>query len=139
MNAEDLKVRKYWLICLLMGVGMTLLQLMISFRSDSNGLQGKNWVFLGTVLFTIGFNYLFYRCAYKKSGTKFLMFFLIVVPISCLMTIYFHVMKYVPVTSYFPFYWVLQGLSWIVCAVQYGLNWKMRKINLRLQAKNLPA
>lgn len=138
MRLEDLQIRKYWLTSLFIGTVLTLVHLVIATRFDPTMVPFKTLILFLTTLFTMGFNYFFYVCAYKRYGTKLLTFFLILVPIFSMVTLYVYLFRSVPVSYYFPFYWVFQALSWVICAVQYVLNWKMRKINLRLKQQNLP-
>ena len=136
MNDSDRKVRKQWLIIL----GLSLV-----FSTLTNLFYIKNpWLVMlpmahygfaaATFLFQLVISYVFYRCIYKKPGTKLLFLFLIFTIASVLITPILYLSGLIKPPSPAPYYGIYltlnegMGIWWsIVC-------WKMRKINKRLKA-----
>ncbi|MBX7066772.1 MAG: hypothetical protein K1X28_06035 [Parachlamydiales bacterium] len=137
LNVEDLKVRKQWLVVFLLMTVMTIVHQIIVYQFDlklSDEIpMRKNIFLLISCAGMLAVNYLFYHCAYKKFGTKFLMFFLILSPLSLVSSAIIYLWGIVPYVNYFPGYWVLTVMSFALGIGLFVLNWKMRKINLRIK------
>lgn len=139
MNDTDLNVRKQWLI-LLFGIAFLNILLFFLIMSKeatpflSEGVRVLLYV-MNVVLLPLIYNYLIYRCAYKKPGTKLLSFILIASPIVFVwgggMLIYNLKQGFIPNPS--ALYWILQILAEVAFARWYFLCYKMKKINQRLQ------
>lgn len=124
------KIRKQWLVMLVLMTGMSIVHQIIAFQFDPaiSGMP-KFYALLFSCGGMVAFTYWFYHCAYKKRGTKFLTFFLILSPLSFAFSGALYLLGIVPFKNYFPFYWVLTGVSSIMGVVMFVLNWKMRKLN----------
>ena len=86
------KIKKKWLYALFVTCGLSMMFFYISFFTHSSfgDLVGRNLVIFMAVfqtVFMLGWAYIYYRCAYKKPGRKFLAFHLIITPISAIYTI----------------------------------------------------
>lgn len=136
MRPDDLKVRKQWRIILICMTLLTIAHQVIAYQFDPM-LQPKRAALIFSCAAIAALNIWFDHCAYRKLGTKFLMFFLILSPMTMLSTAILYLLKLHRFPNYFPFYWILTILSFSLGIALFILNWKMRKINLRISdAKN---
>ncbi|HSX11057.1 MAG TPA: hypothetical protein VLF94_05030 [Chlamydiales bacterium] len=143
MNENEIGVRKQWLFVLIAAAlersVYTFTQTLTEFKIYINDASMTPPVWLNYALAALVFgmplclNYLLYHCAFRKSGTKLLTFFLIMTPIGFIFGIRAYFVGKVPLpgSSWLWMYVVLDtGLAvWF-----YLLSWKMRAINKRRQA-----
>lgn len=145
MNENDRKVRKQWLILLVLSVLLananSLLQMqydpLYSTRDPSLD-QLMSLVKYGIATFgllsSLIFGWIAYRCAYKKPGTKLLTFFLLLTVSSIAITPILYLTGKMRPPVYIPYYGLYllvtqgMGLLWLIA------SWKMRQINKKLQA-----
>lgn len=137
MNDADLKVRKQWLFWLF---GLTLVNI-VSFLIDfpartlSGSILTKSLLLVQAIGCPLVYNYILYKCAYKKPGTKLLSFIIVASPILFVIGIFmfgFLIMKGdMPGPS--PLSWIMMILNQVLFFRWYYVCFKMKKINLRLQ------
>lgn len=135
MSEKDLRTRKNWLIVL---VALSLLALIQNFAAISLGEPEikflKPFILGFASLITLTMNYLLYRCAYKKPGTKFLMYCIIVTPIAVLFTLSSAIFtSNQPIFPKHPFLLMMNIGSMGLSLYLYVLHFKMRTLNKRLK------
>ena len=137
MNENDKKIRKQWLIVLILSITIPIVKILLQMRYDPLFAMFPRAQYASaalSLLAQIGFGYIVYYCAYKKPGTKILTFCLVMTAISLVVTPVLYLSGKIPPPVYIPFYGiyvlVTQGFG-----VLWGVAcWKMRAINKRLQA-----
>ena len=136
MTEKDLKIRKQWFAILVIMPTLGVAYNSYYFANDASMEILPVWyryTFVSLVIFgSLIFNYLLYRCAYKKPGTKFLSVLLVLTPLSLVGGIWAYISGSVPMPSsplLWGYTWFANGMAIVWCV----LNWKMRSINKRLQ------
>lgn len=136
MSEKDQKVRKQWLAILVL---LPLLSLSYNghyFTHDPSMDIFPVWykyTLASLVMFIpLLFNYILYRCAYKKPGTKLLTVLFFLAPLSLAAGIWAYVSGKAPMPSN-PLLWSYTWVSYGLTVLWWVLNWKMRKINKQLQ------
>ncbi len=136
MTEKDLKIRKQWLALLVIMPILNVAYNGYYFMNDPSMELMPVWyknTFVSFVIFgSLIFNYLLYRCAYNKPGTKFLSVLLVLTPLALAGGIWGYVSGRVPMPTN-PLLW---GYTWVangMAILWFVLNWKMRAINKRLQ------
>ena len=114
------KFRKFWMVYTTALVLVTLVVTVVQQVS----IVGNYYVSMVTAAVSLGGLYAYYRCAYKKPGTKYLMFVLIVAGLGGVFVIY-----RLFTTSPFPIALDLQTLSTLIW---YALTVKMYTVNRAL-------
>ncbi|NGX34677.1 MAG: hypothetical protein K1060chlam1_01030 [Candidatus Anoxychlamydiales bacterium] len=92
LDLVENKIKKNWLYALFVTCGLSMGFYYVSFFSNSTfrDLVGRNmfiFMIVFQTVFMLGWAYIYYRCAYKKPGRKFLAFHLIITPISSIFVI----------------------------------------------------
>jgi peptidoglycan/LPS O-acetylase OafA/YrhL len=143
MNEEDKKIRKYWFGLLwglyaLNAITTVFLQLYFDFSTGAVSGNIRYWTVAFSLLYMLASNYILYRCAYKKPGTKFLTVCLIITVISLVgMPIAYFFGKLYPYDQ-IPYYGVYLFLTEVAGVFWALLCWKMRKLNKKLRAIEHP-
>lgn len=83
----------------------------------------------GTLALSTLFFFIQYRCIYKKPGTKWLTFFIIVTPLSLAALAYSYFTS--PSAHHFP---VMDAISSLLSMIGFLFHLRMRRINKRLQS-----
>jgi hypothetical protein len=129
MNEDDQKIRKQWLIIWNLSFVINVLQLLFNVKNDSKMLelmQQGHFLILAILFSLIGsmfalFFYLGYRWAYKKHGTRFLIFCLGLSALGFLANPFFYTMG------------KITGLQWawanVVGLIWIAVNWRLFKVN----------
>lgn len=137
---ENQKIRKQWLILLLASMGFALVSMLLNFfYSPLKEIRSEAYIYfpvISGIVVGFGYNYLIYRCAYKKPGTRMLTFLLFYTPISTIYsiyTIYIAPPEFIPM---YPLFWVTGTIGTGLSVWMYVLNWKLRKVNLELKQVN---
>lgn len=136
MNQEDIKIRKLWLILVLVNL-LNLLPGYFFIRNDSNLSLTAQWVIPSIMIYVsaiyFAFSYLLYRCAYKKPGTKFLTFILV----SCVLSWISMGVQWArgSIDWNTPFHWTINVIQQILGICWFFLTWKMRVINKKLKSQ----
>ena len=138
MTEEQMKTKKQWLQAIFTIVGFNAIYSLYFTKNDLlfNAMPFwlKVYVIVCTFILPLGLYYLIYRCAYKKAGTKLLMFFLIFTPITVIGTVVASVMGKVPFPSgFWP--WTFYAISMGLTLWWYVMNWKLRAVNKVLKLK----
>lgn len=141
MSEEDKKLRSYWVKFLwaMTAFNMVTTAFFQLYFAVSKGDLPAAFRYGGVAFSMAGmlfFAYLLYRFAYKKRGTKFLTFCLIVTLFGFVGSPILYFQGRMPLADqipYYKFYFLFTqalGVAWFV------LCWKMRKINKKLRAQN---
>lgn len=77
--------------------------------------------------------YIVYRCAYKKPGTKYLTFCLIVGPITLIREIYTQFQQ--ALTDFNPVIFAVGAVYVVALVAWYIVGWKLRSINRQYQLR----
>jgi predicted membrane-bound spermidine synthase len=140
MTESDKKVRKSWL--LMLGVNVLLSGINMLFIENYDPVirtmpaAFHYGMFAFSMSVGIGFAYLLYHCAYKKPGTKFLVFCMTMSLLGLISApfLYFNgkigPLAQVPLYKMYLVATQLIGIVWVV------LCWKMRAVNHRRQSIN---
>jgi hypothetical protein len=125
MSEKDQLIRKMWIVS---SIVIHLGTLFLTYIQNVNWV-GKELLFYAySAFFTLFSTYLYYRCAYKKPGTKLLTYMLFAMPIFLL----FNGIQVA--TGHLSFLLSsLHPLQLIPMIWLYILSWKLRKINKKLQ------
>ena len=142
VKTEHEKIRKRWLISLLADTAMGIIVALLAyfnyglFQEISKYNNEFFSISMGFILSTLPFvlsYWISYHCAYKKRGTAWLMWTLIIIPIGMI----FGYPKHLPLflqliltwnTYEWPFIAIKTGLE-----IYYWINcWTLRKINLSM-------
>jgi hypothetical protein len=138
MNENDKKVRKQWFIVFIVSVLINCITttLQILFDPNTANIPLVKPIFMTVSLsILVTFNFIFYRCAYKKPGTKLLVFFLIMTIITLVITPIFYLTGKIqpPPHIPYPYYEIYVIMTQAMGGIWIVLCWRMRKTNLRLQ------
>lgn len=113
---------------------------MVSYFFQSRQLSNLNQLAIGGLaLFLIpllsqfAFSYIMYHCAYKKPGTKLLLFSFILTGFSVVLTPILYLLGFIKDPGYIPFYGIYLTLSETMGIFWAITCWKMRSINQRLK------
>lgn len=142
MNDADIKIRKQWLLCYTFGMLLSSFSLLLQGSKDPtlDLFPMGRYGYVSITLLAYGvFGYIFYRCAYKKPGTKLLMTCLLLTIPSLVLTPILYLKGIIKAPAYIPYYGTYLTLSqgvgfWWVIA-----SWRMRKVNKRLQKLSAPS
>lgn len=130
----DETVRKSWLVLLFTSTLFSIVTLFLMKSSQQNILPEKMQFFIqcGQVLLALAFNASFYYCAYRKQGTKFLLFSLVLTGISPFFNAFLYLTGRMDgALAAIPYYgWVIV-VSQLLGVLWFIFCWKMRKINLK--------
>ena len=85
------------------------------------------------ILSALAFGWIAFHCAYRKPGTKFLIFILILSGCGFVSTPIFYFSGHLPAPPYIPYFGTYLLLSQAIGIYWVFLSWKMRKINKRLK------
>jgi len=136
MSENDKKIRKQWLILWIYSLTVTvsalLLQQLLDPALDQIPSMVRYGMCMGSLLGVCGYGFISYHCIYKKPGTKFLVFFLILTAISLVSTPIFYLIGALR-ADYIPFYGAFVLVGQGVALWWFIISWKMRKVNKRLQ------
>ena len=142
MSEKDNKVRRQWLIVVFLSLLIAAFNAVMRFRYD-HSLDFFPLARYGFAFFSmagaLAFAYSAYYCAYKKPGTKLLVFCLLITTLSFISTLIFYLQGKLHPPAYIPYYGTYAittqglGLWWMILCL------KMRKINKRLQALSTPS
>lgn len=128
MTDKDKMIRKMWLLSyIIISIGEFIFRYSQQISPELIAFDVVSLIFSGIGAFLIV--YMYYRCAYKKPGTKLLTFSLVVFPIIVALKILLVVRGNVNLAQS-----GLHPLQMILAIWFYVLTWKMRKINKKLQA-----
>lgn len=138
LSAKDQKVRKQWLIALLVFSAPYLLAILAVlgmgaygyFSGDSSLNNLVFYAIVGFLALSLLGVYIPYRCAYKSPGLILLTIYLIFVPLMVLMNVY---RLWRNGFDIIPFVFFLFGTA--ISAWWYILSFKLRKINKNLRAQ----
>lgn len=137
MNENDLKIRKQWLVMWILSMSISFITMLLRLLFDHTpNLPPAVHYLTGTIsILAIGaFNYVAYRCIYKKPGTKLLTFSLIFSVITLPVTPILYLKGQIEPLPYIPYYGAFLFMTEVIGAVWIVVCWRMRKANKRLQA-----
>jgi hypothetical protein len=142
MNEDDQKMRAYWAKFLW---GMTAFNMVTTafFQTRFDFSMGAfspafRYGQLAVMLIVMPLvAYFLYHCAYKKMGTKFLTFCLVVTLLNFVASPAFYFLGMVPFADQIPYYKFYLLIGEAIGIVWFVLCWKMRKLNKKLRAQNL--
>ncbi len=136
MNENEVITRKQWLTVLIASGVLNLCYFASQTPGNPAYSQFPEWVSYLILaingLSLLLFSYIFYRCIYRKPGTKLLMFILITAPIAMFAAILGYISGKVPLPSN-TWLWAHTLVSNVLGVWWYILNLKMRRINKKLQ------
>ena len=141
MNQNDNRIRKQWLLCYAFGLLLSIFSLTLQAGKDPTldlFPMGRYGYVIVVLLAYVLFGYIFYRCAYKKPGTKLLMTCLVFTIPSLVLTPILYLKGIIRAPAYIPYYGAYlllsQGLGvWWVIA-----SWRMRQVNKRMRNLSTP-
>lgn len=125
MTDKDKKIRILWLISIIVISIGNLIYAQIN--EKLYGTFSPISIIIEVIIVAI-FLYIYYRCAYKKPGTRLLTFSLIITPIFVIINIVMLTLGIVTFqqSGFHP-------LQFIATIWMYVLTWHMRSINKKLQ------
>ncbi len=140
MDEKDKKFKSFWLAAI---IALTLFNLVFTLLQTNEVFQ-KNSILqsvpvfsltlnITTTITTLLFLFAIYYCSYRKPGTKLLTFMLISYPAGVVITMIMAILGKMPIE--------FQSLSAVTITILqqaaalwiFTLNWKVRKINLKLR------
>jgi hypothetical protein len=137
---EQQKIRRQWLILMLASMGFASVSIVLNFfYSSLKEILPAPYLYAPAIfgiVVGVGFNYLFYRCAYKKPGTRILTFLLFYSPLATVYSSYTLYNTPLEVIQIFPFFWTIGIIGTILSVWMYVLHWKLRKVNIELKNAN---
>ncbi len=146
LNLSKNQVRSYWLIGLLITYSFSFILIFLSLQHFLN-LSLNSYIKYISILLTISINciflYAYYYCAYKKSGRKLLVFFLITTPLfiiwGILSKFYLSPELYENINNHNSFFWTVFTLDKIFFIAFYILSIKLFKQNKRSKESSKPS
>lgn len=129
-----MKVRKQWLTTLIL---LTIIHFFYFCFHTPQPNEAPKWLnqfmFANLLITPLIFNYIIYRCAYRKPGTKLLTFLMVIGPIVYLGSLAAYFFGKIPIPPNTWWYWPYNVLDYALVAWWYLLHWKLRPINKRMQ------
>jgi hypothetical protein len=137
MDEKEIKFKKFWFATF---TAVSVSNLLFSLLKTNETFQENNipqlmtsLTLLYATITTILFIVATYYCAYKKPGTKLLTFMLVSYPLGVILTIILAILGKIP-TSFQSFSAIIiTVLQQIAALWMLTLNWKMRKLNMKLK------
>jgi hypothetical protein len=90
-------------------------------------------IFSILLISTFGFSFIFYRCAYKKPGTKLLLFSLILNGFSAVFNLIAHLTDIIPLPAHVAYSSLSLIFNTALGAIWFILCWRMRQLNQKLK------
>jgi Trk-type K+ transport system membrane component len=140
MDNKDKNIRMQWLIglCLMFVYSLGHFLYQLEHPSTDHSIPHYRLFFTAFSLFcTAGFSFIFYRCAYKKPGTKLLFLSLILTGLGFLSPIGYltEVLPLPPYITHLNLYLIFETNLEVIWFV---LCWRMRQLNKKLMRQNMP-
>jgi len=139
MKEDGRKIKKQWLYALFFSAMLIMTRQLLDIRYNPLFNVSPTYQFL-VMAISLGLEcllaYIAYYCAYKKPGTKWLIFCLIATGIGFVSTLYFLFKGKITEPTYFPYQGIYVVISQISGVLWFIACFRLLKLNRRLKAES---